>query len=177
MVSGVNSATCFLICLKMPDPGSLEEPMILMVENQKKGDKPAGIGLPGGGQEFGETIEDTARREFRQEAGLHVTDDQFSFLPMIMGISSPGRDRDRSLHYRYLFGPLLWTPDMGEPNSGNDPDEKGVLDAFWVSCTELEALYAWLDYHGEQPRHHSGMVYYASHLRMLFSEEEYSNRC
>lgn len=84
---------------------------------------------PGGGIEFGETIEQTIKREFQEEVNLKIEVKQFLFLNE--HIASP-------LHAIELF----YTIDSKEkPSLGKDPElDNSLLEMKWFSQKELNLI-------------------------------------
>lgn len=80
---------------------------IVLVERRNP---PAGHALPGGFVDLGETVEEAARREAREETGLEVE------LKSLLGVySDPGRDpRGHTVSVVYV------AEARGEPRAGDD---------------------------------------------------------
>jgi len=80
---------------------------IVLIERRNP---PAGHALPGGFVDLGETVEDAARREAREETGLDVK------LKALLGVySEPGRDpRGHTISVVYVGEA------HGEPRAGDD---------------------------------------------------------
>lgn len=89
--------------------------------------------LPGGGQELGETVEETARREVREETGCEIGD--LTFLGVFDSI-----ERDEKGEVLYHFTLVDFETDWvaGEPSPGEAEDE-----ARFVSLQEIEHLKVW----------------------------------
>jgi 8-oxo-dGTP diphosphatase len=92
---------------------------IVLIERRNP---PAGFALPGGFVDVGETVEDAARREAREETGLDVT------LGPLLGVySDPARDaRGHTVSVVYV------AEARGEPRAGDD--------AAGIRVTSLDSL-------------------------------------
>jgi 8-oxo-dGTP diphosphatase len=89
--------------------------------------------LPGGLQELGETAEEGARRELREETGLEVGP-----LELVGHVDSIHRDaRGRILyHYTILDFAARWQGDL--PRPGSD-----VTDLAWAAFDQFDAFALW----------------------------------
>jgi len=89
--------------------------------------------LPGGGQELGETVEETARREVREETGCEIGD--LKFLGVFDSIE---RDEKGDVLYHFTLVDFETDWVSGEPSPGEAED-----DACFVSLEEIEHLKVW----------------------------------
>jgi 8-oxo-dGTP diphosphatase len=85
----------------------------------ERGHPPPGFALPGGFVEFGETVEEAARREVREETGLDIR------IVALLGVySDPARDpRGHTVSVVYVARA------RGEPVAGDDAAGVLVADA------------------------------------------------
>lgn len=95
--------------------------------------KPPRLGqwsLPGGAQELGETVADTARREAAEETGLSI-----ELGPIIDVIDAIERDDDGRVlrHYTLIDYAAHWVG--GDPVAGDD-----AMDARWFSRAEIDQM-------------------------------------
>jgi 8-oxo-dGTP diphosphatase len=99
---------------------------LLLVRHQKK-DATYWL-LPGGGLDYGETIEECAKREILEETGLEIEVKKFLYL-------SEGIAPDKSRHIVQLFV-------LGERTGGNliACDEEVIAEVAWIPFSELKTI-------------------------------------
>lgn len=91
---------------------------------------------PGGGLEFGETIQDALKREFLEETGLDITITRFVFGCEF--IKDPLHAVELFFHVRKLGG---------TPNTGYDPELQLIQDVRFMTTTEILQIPS-LELHG-----------------------------
>nr|WP_159999831.1 NUDIX hydrolase [Roseomonas sp. 18066] len=89
--------------------------------------------IPGGAQNLGETAEQAARRELREEAGIEVGP-----LALAVVVDAVNRDTAGRIRFHYTIIDFAGEWLSGEPVAGDDVD-----DARWFTPAELAALPLW----------------------------------
>ncbi len=88
---------------------------------------PHGWALPGGFVEYGETVEDAARREMKEETGLDLQD-----LRQFRVYSDPGRDPRG-----HVVSVVFAARGVGKPEAGDDADRYRLIDLDEIPECEL----------------------------------------
>jgi len=91
--------------------------------------------IPGGGQELGETVRETAVREVREETGLEI---RLTALIDVVDYIEP--DGAGGIRYQYTLVDWVaeWT--AGEPTPGSD-----IAEAEWADAADLDRYEMWCE--------------------------------
>ena len=87
-------------------------------------------GLPGGGVELGETVEEALVREVHEETGLRIQVERFLYYQ-----DAINRDGDGRVHYHYVVFYYHAKPVGGELRAGDD-----AAAAVWSRIADLDSL-------------------------------------
>jgi ADP-ribose pyrophosphatase YjhB (NUDIX family) len=92
--------------------------------------------LPGGKQDLGETIRETAQREVREETGVEIAD--LRLLEVIDSITPDAENPDGppAYHYTLIDFTARWV--SGEARAGDD-----AVDVIWADPADLTAFDLW----------------------------------
>ena len=85
--------------------------------------------LPGGLLELGESLQDAARREIKEETGLDI-----DVGPVIETFDRVHRDDQGRIRYHFVIVDFLCWPREGEAVPGSDAD-----DVAWVTPDQIDA--------------------------------------
>jgi 8-oxo-dGTP diphosphatase len=96
--------------------------------------------IPGGRQEFGETVRETALRELLEETGITAANPRLLDVVDLIRLAqdSPAHDGHIAGHWTLVDFAADWV--AGEPVAGDD-----AADARWVSVGDLERLGLWTE--------------------------------
>ena len=107
----------------------LDEDRVLLVRRGQEPQK--GLwSIPGGGLELGETLEEGARREAREETGLDVR-----ILRFLGTFERILRDDAGEVEFHYILADYLCEPAGGDLRAGDDADR-----AEWFRRDEIDDL-------------------------------------
>jgi 8-oxo-dGTP diphosphatase len=105
---------------------------VLLIE-RGKGPVSGNWSLPGGKQELGETVQETAHREIKEETGVDIEIVGLLDVVDLVRYDDAGRVR---FHYTLVDFTARWT--AGEPVAGDD-----AADARWVRLDDLDDYNLW----------------------------------
>jgi 8-oxo-dGTP diphosphatase len=105
---------------------------VLLIE-RGKGPRPGGWSLPGGKQELGETVRETAHREIKEE-----TDVDIDVTDLIDVVDLVRKDADGRVRFHYTLVDFSAEWRSGEATAGSDA--AGVR---WVRLADLEQYELW----------------------------------
>ncbi|MDJ0684423.1 MAG: NUDIX hydrolase [Alphaproteobacteria bacterium] len=111
-----------------------KEDAVLLIRRGKPPNRGA-ISLPGGAQELGETVRETAVREVLEETGVtaQITD-------LVDAVDAIRKDAEGRILYHYTLIDFAADWVSGEPTPGSDADE-----AFWRPLDRLDELMLWAE--------------------------------
>jgi len=92
-----------------------------------------GWSLPGGAQELGETVFETAVREAREETGLEI-----EVMGLVDVVDSIRRDDTGGIQYHYTLVDVAARAIGGTLRAGGD-----AMGARWVALDEIPAMELW----------------------------------
>ncbi len=89
--------------------------------------------IPGGAQDLGEKIKETAKREVFEEAGIRIRN-----LTLVDAVDYIKKDESNATQYHYSLIDYMADYDGGVPIPGDD-----AIDAKWVAVDELQEYKLW----------------------------------
>ena len=103
--------------------------------------------LPGGLLELGESLQDAARREIKEETSLDI-----EVGPVIETFDRVHRDEHGKIRYHFVIVDFVCWPDGGEAVPGSDAEgvawvTAGEIDAYEVNAHAKEVILRGLNYH------------------------------
>ena len=100
---------------------------VLLVQRGKK-PRLNSWSIPGGAQELGETVEDAAHREIREETSIEI-----ELLELVEVVNSINRDDEERVQFHYTLIDFVAEWKSGDVVAGDD-----AADARWVSMEEID---------------------------------------
>ena len=110
----------------------IRDDKVLMCRRAKP-PRAGGWSLPGGGQELGETLKQTAIREAREETGLDI-----EVLGLVDVIDSLSHDNEGRVEYHYTLIDYAARVTDGKAVAGDD-----AAEVRWVTIDEMRMLDTW----------------------------------
>lgn len=107
----------------------------VLLARRAKAPKAGQWSLPGGAQEAGETVAETAAREVREETGLEI-----DVLGLIDVIDSIERDDEGAVRFHYTLIDLCARWRSGEARAAEDASEVG-----WFTLEQVRTLGLWTE--------------------------------
>jgi ADP-ribose pyrophosphatase YjhB (NUDIX family) len=105
---------------------------VLLIE-RGKGPVRGNWSLPGGKQELGETVRETAHREIKEETGLDI-----DIVGLLDVVDLVRRDDEGRVRFHYTLVDFTATWRAGEAVAGDD-----AAAVAWVPCADLDRYELW----------------------------------
>ena len=112
----------------------LKDDKVLMLRKETK--EGSHFALPGGGQETGESLEETLQRECLEEIGTSV---EIKELLHVADYFRARNTRPPTVRHAVEFLFICQVPDNYEPRNGENPD-KHQVEVLWAHIEELSHL-------------------------------------
>lgn len=109
-----------------------KEERVLLIKRNKP-PKSFEWSIPGGAQDLGEKIKETAKREVWEEAGISIRN-----LTLVDAVDYIKKDADDNIEYHYSLIDYRADYDGGELIAGDD-----AIDAKWVAVDDLQQYNLW----------------------------------
>jgi 8-oxo-dGTP diphosphatase len=109
-----------------------KEDKILLIQRNKP-PKAAEWSIPGGAQDLGEKLKDTAAREVREETSIVIKN-----ITLIDVVDFIKRDDNENIQYHYSLIDYMADYGRGDLQAADD-----AIDAKWVSINDLNAYNLW----------------------------------
>lgn len=91
--------------------------------------------IPGGAQDLGEKLKDTARREVSEEAGISIKN-----IRLIDAVDFIKKDESNAVEYHYSLIDYMAEYESGDLTPGDD-----AIDCKWVALDDLDQYNLWTE--------------------------------